>query len=105
MWIEVRGSNLPISEALEEHVLRRLDLALRRFATRIDRVVVRLAALEAPNRRADRRCRIAAYVWSPPRSIIVEAIDADVYVAVSQAAARLEERVAASASEPVKEGA
>jgi putative sigma-54 modulation protein len=98
MKIEIRGSTVPISEALEEHILRKLDFALRRFADRLDRVVVRLVDLNGPKGGIDKRCRIAARLMSPVPSVIVEATDADAYMAVSQAAARLEERVARTLS-------
>jgi hypothetical protein len=48
MMIEIRGSTVPLSEALEEHTSRRLTFALRRFADRIERVVVRLIDLNGP---------------------------------------------------------
>jgi putative sigma-54 modulation protein len=93
MNIELRSSNLPISEALREHVSRRIDFAVRRFASRIDRIVVRLVDVNGPRGGPDKRCRIIARL-SPAGSVIVEATDADVYVAASQAAIRLDERVA-----------
>jgi ribosome-associated translation inhibitor RaiA len=91
--IELRSSNLPISTALREHVARRIDFALRRFAIRIERIVVRLVDVNGPKGGLDKRCRIVARL-SRSRSVVVEAIDADAYVAVSQAAIRLDERVA-----------
>jgi ribosomal subunit interface protein len=94
MKIEVRASNLTVSEALEAHILRKLDFALRRFAAGVDRVVVRLVDLNGPKGGLDKRCRIAAHLSAPAPSVIVEAVDADTYVAVSQAAARLDARVA-----------
>lgn len=98
MRIEVRGSTVPISEALEEHILRRLDFALRRFADSVDRVIVRLVDLNGPKGGVDKRCRIAARLISPAPAVIVEATDAGAYMAVSLAAARLEERVARALS-------
>jgi putative sigma-54 modulation protein len=93
MEIEVRASNVAVSEALETHILRRIDSALRRFAPRVARVVVRLVDLNGPKGGLDKRCRITAELCSPAPGMIVEATDADAYVAVSQAAARLDERV------------
>lgn len=93
MKIEVRTANVPVSEALESHILRRLEFALRRFAPRVDRVLVRIVDLNGPKGGPDKRCRIAARLASPAPSVIVEATDSDAYVAVSQAAARLDERV------------
>lgn len=93
MIIDLRGSNVPISEALREHILRKLDFAIRRFASRVDRVVVRLVDVNGPKGGPDKRCRMIAHL-SSAESLVVEATDADAYAATSQAAARLDERVA-----------
>lgn len=98
MNIEIRSSTVPLSEALAEHISRRLTFALRRFADTIEHVVVRLIDLNGPKGGLDKRCRIAARLTSRTPSIVVEATDADAYVAVSQAAARLDERVARALS-------
>jgi putative sigma-54 modulation protein len=92
MKIEVRSSNLPISDALRAHVARRLDFAIRRFAARVEEVVVRLVDVNGPKGGPDKRCRIIARL-TPERSVVVEATDADAYMAVTQAAIRLDERV------------
>jgi putative sigma-54 modulation protein len=93
MMIDLRSSTLPISEALREHIVRRLDFAVRRFASRVHRIVVRLVDVNGPRGGPDKRCRIIAHL-SPSGSVIVEATDADAYAAASQAATRLDERVA-----------
>jgi ribosomal subunit interface protein len=90
--IDLRSSNIPISVALREHVARRLDFAVRRFAHRIARVTVRIVDVNGPKGGPDKRCRIVARL-TPDRTILVEAMDSDAYVAVSQATSRLEERV------------
>ncbi len=92
MTIDVRSSNLPISEALREHIARRLDFAIRRFAGGISRVVVRLVDVNGPKGGSDKRCRIIAH-FSTRGSVMVEAIHEDVYAAASHAAIRLDERV------------
>ena len=91
--IDLRSSNLDISVALREHVVRRLDFAIRRFAHRIDKVVVRIVDVNGPKGGPDKRCRMVAH-YEGPHALLVEATDSDAYVAVSQAAIRLEERVA-----------
>ncbi len=57
------------------------------------RIVVRLVDLNGPKGGVDKRCRIAAELSARVPGVLVEATDADAYVAVSQAAARLDERV------------
>ncbi len=93
MKIELRSSNVPISAALREHALRRLDFALRRFASRVEEVVVRLVDVNGPKGGPDKRCRIVVR-FATSGSVLVEATEADAYCAVSQAAMRLDERVA-----------
>jgi len=92
MEIEIRPGNLPVSEALRGHIERKLAPPLRRFETRIRRVVVRLVDLNGPRGGVDKRCRILARL-SPSQVVVAEATDADAYVAVSQAALRLDDRV------------
>lgn len=90
--IDLRSPNLPISVALREHVARRLDFAIRRFAHRIPRVVVRIVDVNGPKGGPDKRCRMIAYI-DGTEVVLVEATDSDAYAAASQAAIRLEERV------------
>jgi ribosomal subunit interface protein len=92
MRIEVRVSNVPISEALALHIQRKLEFALRRHAARFEVVTVRVVDLNGPKGGLDKRCTMTARLSSPVESLIAEATDADAYVAVSQAAARLETR-------------
>lgn len=91
LTIDLRTSQVPLSPALREHVARRLDFAIGRFGPRLERVVVRVR--ELPGRGPDRRCRMIAQL-SPSERVVAEATDPDAYVAVSQAAIRLDERVA-----------
>lgn len=93
MNIEVRTSSVQISDALDAHIRRRIDFALRRFADRIERVVVRLVDLNGPRGGPDKRCSMAVRLSPPLPSILASATDADAYAAVSQAASRLDDRV------------
>ena len=92
MRIEVRVSNVPISESLALHIQRKLEFALRRHVARFDVVTVRVVDLNGPKGGLDKRCTMTARLASPVENLIAEATDADAYVAVSQAAARLETR-------------
>jgi ribosome hibernation promoting factor len=100
---DLRSQHLPISEALREHIARRLDFALRRFARRVGGVVVRLVDLNGPKGGPDKRCRIVARL-EPAQSLVVEATDPDLYVAVSQAALRLDGRVARALTKRAPKG-
>lgn len=91
--IELRSWNIPISDPLREHVERRLDFALRRFAQYVQRITVRLVDINGPKGGPDKRCRIVVELL-PAQTLIVEALDSDAYAAVSQAAIRMDEKVA-----------
>jgi ribosome-associated translation inhibitor RaiA len=73
---------------------------MRRFTGRVARVVVRLTDLNGPKGGVDKHCRIAATLLRSGRSILAEATDADAYAAVSQAAARLDDRVVRALTRP-----
>jgi ribosome-associated translation inhibitor RaiA len=94
MWnVALRSWNVPLSEAMREHVARRLDFALGRFAHRIEGITVRLVDINGPKGGIDKRCRIVVRL-TQSRSVVVEATDSDAYAAVSQAAIRADETVA-----------
>jgi putative sigma-54 modulation protein len=94
MKLELRTSNVQTSVPLEAHVAHKLELALRRFSHRVERVLVRLVDVNGPRGGADKRCRMAATLSLGAPSIIVEATHANVYVAVTHAAARLHAQIA-----------
>ncbi len=93
MKIDIRSSNVPVSEALSHHTRQRLGVALRSLGSHIDRVVVRLVDVNGPKGGPDKVCRMDVRLL-PAGRLLVEATDADAYVAISQAARRLEQSVA-----------
>jgi ribosomal subunit interface protein len=93
MKLELRTSNVQTSVPLEAHVAHKLELALRRFTHRVERVLVRLVDVNGPRGGTDKRCRMSATLSGAP-SIIVEATHSNVYVAVTHAAARLHAQIA-----------
>lgn len=94
MKLELRVSNLQSSAPLEAHVVRKLDFAVRRFAHRVERVLVRLVDVNGPRGGADKRCRMAASLSLGAPSVIVEATHSNAYVAITHAAARLSAQIA-----------
>jgi len=58
MEIEVRFRDLKASEALRHHTVRRLEMALDRFADELTRVVVRLSDVNGPKGGVDKRCHL-----------------------------------------------
>lgn len=91
--LDLRTSQISLSDALREHVERRLEFALRRFGHCIETITVRLVDINGPKGGRDKRCRLVVKL-SPARIVMVEATDSDVYAAVTQAAIRADEKVA-----------
>lgn len=92
MKLQVRGSNVDVTEVLRAHVTRRLRFALGRFEDRIGRVLVRFTDVNGERGGADKRCRIE--VALRPRTVRVDDTDADLFVAVDHAAGRVSRSVA-----------
>lgn len=91
--IQIRGVGIPGSDALTAHAERRLAFALSRYASRIDRLVVRFSDLNGPKGGNDKVCQIGFTLKGmAPES--VEAQDADLYCAVDLAAAKAGRRMA-----------
>ena len=59
MKIEVRLHGLDHSDALRDHVVRRVNLQLGRFGPVIGEVVVRLGDVNGPKGGVDKRCRVS----------------------------------------------
>jgi len=93
MQIEMRESNMAVSESLRAHVGRKLDLATRRFVGRVEGAVVRIVDLNGPRGGVDKRCRITVRLAEGAGSFVVEAIEGDPYAAVTVAAGRVDERI------------
>jgi ribosomal subunit interface protein len=89
MTIETRQTNVPFSDALREHINRRLGGALHRFSDRIGRARVWVGDLNGPRHgEYDKVCRIVAEV-AHGGTMVAEARSDDAYSAVTQAVARL----------------
>ena len=87
MKLEVRGHQMLVSDAMRQHVERRLAFAIGRFAPRVRRTTVRLQDVNGPRGGVDKSCRIAvALPWS--RDMVIEDADRDMYVAIDRAAER-----------------
>ena len=87
MRIELRTRGLGITDALRDHVVRRLDFALRRFGSEIDGVVGRLEDVNGPRGGRDKRCQLTI---TGPRigGLSFRAQGDDVYAAVAVLAER-----------------
>ena len=80
------------NEVLRAHVQRRLDFALSGLGDRIASVVVRLSRPEPRRASTPSRCQLEVVLR--PRNVRAEDTDADLFVAVDNAALRLSRSVA-----------
>ena len=87
MRLEIRGQRIELSDAIRDHVARRLHYALGRFEGRVTGATARLADLNGPRGGVDKRCRIIVAMRAQ-EPILVEDTDTDVYAAVDRASER-----------------
>jgi len=92
MKIQIRWRNVEVTEVLRTRVERRLRFALSRFGERIGRVLLRFSDTNGLGGDVDKRCQIN--VGLTPKSVEVEHIDADLFVALDRAADRASRAVA-----------
>ncbi len=87
MTLDIRGRNIGLSQALRDHVTRRVRFALGRFGGRVARVTTRLGDLNGPRGGVDKCCRIVVTLRAEER-VLVEDADTDMYAAIDRAAER-----------------
>ncbi|MCC7127117.1 MAG: HPF/RaiA family ribosome-associated protein [Acidobacteria bacterium] len=90
MQIELRG-HIKATDAIRQHIDRRLLSGIGRFEQHVRGVIVRLDDTNGPSRGgADKSCHIEVTLDTQRRSpIVVEEVNQDLYAAISQAAERL----------------
>lgn len=90
MDVEIRFLHIEPSDALRDHIERRVGFALRRFSDRIRSVTVRVVDLNGPRGGIDKECRIEVKAVAKGR-LHVRARRPDAYDAIGEAAACLDE--------------
>ena len=88
----IRAGQVDTADALREYAERRLSFAIRRFAHKIQDVMVRLVDVNGLGRGIDSRCSISANLLDG-RRIFVEASAAWRFTAITHAAHRLNEAI------------
>ena len=88
----IRAGQVDTADALREYAERRLSFAIRRFAHKIQDVMVRLVDVNGPRRGIDSRCSITANLVDG-RRIFVEADAAWPFTAITHAAHRLNDAI------------
>jgi ribosome-associated translation inhibitor RaiA len=86
----IRAGRQDTTDTLREYASHRLSLALRRFESRIRRVIVRISDLNGPRRGVDSKCSITVDLVDG-RRIFVDATTAWPFASVTRAAGRLNE--------------
>ena len=87
MQIEIHAHGFTTTEALYEHVTKRLQHALGCCADRISRVMVRLSDINGPRGGVDKRCQIQVRL-ATLADVVIEDTQADLYVAIDRATER-----------------
>ncbi len=87
MQIDIQARSFVMTEAIRSHSSRRLRFALSSYSDRIQRVVVRLSDINGPRGGADKRCHLQVVLSGLP-DVVVEDIEADLYLAIDRAADR-----------------
>lgn len=88
MLINLSALKFRVTAAIERHVNRRLKGAVGRAAGSVTRTIVRLWDINGTRGGVDKACRVV--VWLRGRgTIVVEAVDRDLYAAIDAAAAKL----------------
>lgn len=87
MQVKIRCHGIESSEELKEQVMRRTGFSLTRFAKNIVTVTVRLSDINGPRGGQDKQCRILVKI-ADGSLIEIEALDANVFVAIARASER-----------------
>ena len=87
MQIDIQSRDFSMTGALHEFAERRLRFSLTSSNSYIQRVKMRLSDINGPRGGADKRCHIQVVLSGLP-DIVIEDIEADMYVAISRASDR-----------------
>ncbi len=87
MQIDIQTSKFSLTDALRSHAERRLRFALTCCNDHIQRVVMRLSDINGPRGGADKHCHLQVVLDGLP-DVVVEDIEADLYVAIDRATDR-----------------
>ncbi len=90
MDVEVRIQGTDLADAIRRYAARRIQFALGRFAGRMGHVVMRISDVNGARGGVDQCCHIS--VELPPKGrVVLEQVDADLFVAIDRACARIAE--------------
>lgn len=87
MQIDIQAHYFSLTDALRSHAEQRLKFALTCCDYHIQRIVMRLSDINGPQGGADKRCHLRVVLDGLP-DVVVEDIEADLYLAISRATDR-----------------
>jgi len=87
MLIDIQARNFSLTQALREHIKRRLGFALSSRDEHIQRIVVRLSDINGPKGGEDKCCHIQV-ILPKLSDVVIEDTEVDMYVAIDRAADR-----------------
>jgi ribosome hibernation promoting factor len=88
MEVEVRIQGTDLADAVRTYAARRIRFALGRFISRVGRVVIRISDVNGTRGGVDQCCHISAELL-PSGKVVLEQVDADLFVAVDRSAERV----------------
>lgn len=87
MQLDIQARSFSLTEALRDHVQRRIGFALGTLEEHIQRIVVRLVDINGPKGGDDKQCRIQI-ILERQADVVIEDTEADMYVAIDRATDR-----------------
>ena len=87
MLISIQCRGFDLTEALQEHVHKRLGFTLSRASSEVRRVDVTLSDLNGPRGGIDKRCLVQIRL-DGLQPVVVEDVQSDLYSAIDRAAGR-----------------
>lgn len=88
MQMDIHAQPFKLTAALEQHVAQRVEHAIGMASTSVRGVMVRLVDVNGERGGVDKLCRIVVWLRRGG-SVIVEAIDRDLYAAIDAASVKL----------------
>lgn len=85
MNADIRILSTDLTEALQSYIERRLHFSLGRFGRRVGRVRVRITDVNGLRGGADKACQVSAELLPSGRTLIQQAVNTDLYVAIGRA--------------------
>ncbi|WP_276514462.1 HPF/RaiA family ribosome-associated protein [Comamonas aquatica] len=86
--VDIHSQGFAMTDALAQHVRRRLGFMLTRHSHRIKRVLVRIGDENGPRGGPDKFCRMQVYLLNASAAV-VEEVGVDLYATIDRAAERV----------------